>query len=345
MTASSTTTVAGVDTWSICWYLREGSSAQKAIEAMATQPGPQSMLIPKHEDIAGHRVGWFPAQRMLFAEGHPSPEGLCSPHGLSEALTEVSEALCDRGIIPPAFRRSPEGGFNLHGGVPAPASQRHMMGVGFGGIRRLDSTVDLHLDDPAEGMAVLAGVAAVPVPRCKTQVVREVGGRRVETVYLRGSSGKKVLGRWYDKGVESGLAPRGTIIRPEDQRRYPKAARLDVEAVASSTYVRDAFVRRFEPLWRASKGVKVATATELAVKIKQLVDEGELTPGEGIRVAGFLLLEQAECNPQKRATRYRTRRLCADAGLVLADGVNDEVEVELADIIERALDSQVWGMG
>lgn len=303
------------------------------------------MLIPKTEDIAGHRVGWFPGQKLLFAEGHPSKDGLCSPYGLLEALQGVSEALCDRGIIPPIYRRVPEAGFNLFGGVPAPASAGELRGTGFGGIRRLDSTVDLHLEQAAEGMAVLAGVAAVPIPRAKTQIVREVGGRRVETVYFRGSSGKRVLARWYDKGVESGLAPRGRMIRPEDQRRYPKSARLDVEAVAGSTYVRDAFVRRFEPLWRASKGVKVATATELAVKIKQLVEEGVLKPGEAIRVAGFLLMEQADCNPQTRSTRYRTRTLCAEAGLALADGVTDEVEVELAEIIERALDSEVWGCG
>jgi hypothetical protein len=282
---------------------------------------------------------------MLFAEGHPSPEGLCSPYGLSEALASVSEGLCDRGIIPPAFRRSPEGGFNMHGGVPSSASQGHNLGVGFGGIRRLDSTVDLHLDSSAEGLAVLAGVAAVPIPRSKTQVVREVGGRRVETVYFRGSSGKRVLGRWYDKGVESGRAARGLLVRPEDQRRYPKQARLDVEAVAASTYVRDSFVRRFEPLWRASKGVMVATATDLAVRINELVEEGVMTSGEAVRAAGFLLLEQADCNPQKKRTRYRTRRMCADKGLVLADGVTDEVEIELGAIIEKALDGEVWGCG
>jgi hypothetical protein len=334
-------TVGGVDTWSVCWYLREGSSAEKAISHLATEPGPRSKLIP--EKVAGHRVGWFPGTRMLFAEGHPSQEGLCSAYGLSEALQEVSAALCDRGIIPPLYRRVPEAGFNLLGGVPIPAKAGGLQGTGFGGIRRLDSTVDLHLDSGAEGLAVLAGVAAVPVPRSKTQVVREVGGRRVETVYFRGSSGKRVLGRWYDKGVESGRSARGLHVRPEDQRRYPKAARLSVEAVAGSSYVRDSFVRRFEPLWRASKGVMVAKATDLAVRINELVEEGELTPAEGVRVAGFLLLEQANCNPQGRRTRYRTRRLCADNGLVLADGVTEEVEVELAAVIEKALDGGVWG--
>ena len=300
------------------------------------------------DQVAGHRVGWFPGSRLLFAEGHPDPDGLCRADRLPEALDRVTEGLCDIGLIPPAFRVAPQGGLlgiRLDGTPEIKAGLGAMHGGGFGGIRRMDSTVDLKLETGREGLALLAGVAAVPVPRTKTEIVREVGGRRVETVYFRGSSGKRVLGRWYDKGVESGTAQRGRLIRPEDQRRYPKATRLDVEAVANSTFVRDSFVRRFEPLWRASMGVKVATATELAIRINELVEEGKLTPGEAVRAAGFLLLEQADCNPQKQRTRYRTRRLCADSGLVLADGVTEDVEVELDAYIERALDAGVWGCG
>lgn len=303
------------------------------MQSMATERAPRSLLLP--EEVEGHRVGWFPGTRMLFAEGKPTPGMLCPSDDLPAALQRVSEALGDRGILPPAFPlRS----------LVGPGFVRHERGgVGFGGVRRLDSTLDISFRDPAEGLAVLAGVAALPLPRMKTQVIREVGGRRVETVYFRGTSGKRVLGRWYDKGFESGNFGRGLRIRPEDQRRFPKEARLDVESIAGSGYVRDAFVRRFEPLWRASKGVKVAGSIELANRLRELVEEGELSPAEAKSMAGYLVLEQAEANLQSRATRYRDRARCRDHGLVLADGVLDEVEVDLGEVLEQALDSECWG--
>ncbi len=329
---------AGVDTWSVCWYLREGSRPHRVIEALATERGPRSRLVPGK--VAGHRVGWFPASRMLFAEGHPRPDGLAGADDLPLALELVSEGLADLGLHPPDRRLTSiavptnEG---LHTPLPV------MGGSGFGGIRRLDSTVDLAFEKPAEGLAALAGVAALPLPRMKTQVIREVGGSRVETVDFRGSSGKRVLGRWYDKGVESGLAGRGRHVRPEDQRRYPKEARLDVEAVASSSYIRDAFVRRFEPLWRASKGVKVAGVIELAQRLGELVDEGELSAGQAKAIAGYLVLESADAYRQSRPQRYRDRAAARNHGLVLADGVLDEVDIDLGEIMERAMDSAAWG--
>lgn len=324
---------AGVDTWSVCWYLRDGSAGHRAMESLATERAARSRLLP--EEVAGHRVGWFPGSRMLFAEGRPE-EGLCASERLPEALERISEGLQDRGILAPSYPLRPVLG-------PGLDSRPVLGGSGFGGVRRLDSTVDVAFDDPAEGLAVLAGVAALPLPRMKTQVLREVGGSRVETVYFRGSSGKRVLGRWYDKGIEAGTAKRGMLVRPEDQRRFPKEARLDVESIATSSYVRDAFVRRFEPLWRASKGVKVAGSIELARRLKELVEDGELSASEAKAMAGHLLLEQADANLQSRATRFRDRAKCRDHGLVLADGVLDEVEVDLGDVLEHALDTSVWG--
>jgi hypothetical protein len=244
--------------------------------------------------------------------------------------------LADLGILPPVqdYRSVMGGDMKLH-----PKTR----GFGFGGVRRLDATVDLGFDVASEGLATLAGVAALPLPRVKTQVMREVGGRRVETVYLRGSSGKTVLGRWYDKGVESGASARGMLIRPEYQGRFAKEARLPVDVVAQGSFVRDAFVKRFEPLWRAAKGIKVGSSKELALRLLELQDEGHITPAEAKAMAGHLLLEQADAQRQSRATRYRDRARCRDHGLVLADGVVDEVEIDLGEVIERALDSSAWG--
>ena len=327
---------AGVDTWSVCWYLGVDSPAQKAMEALASDPAKRSFLLP--EAVHGHRVGWFPGTRLLFAEGHPGGEdGLCAGHKLPDALQRVSEGLRDRGILPPRFPLRPR--FDARNRAIKEG------GVGFAGLRRLDSTVDLCFETAAEGLAALSGVAAVPVPRMKTEFVREVGGSRMETVYFSGTSGKRKLGRWYDKGNETGAERRGLWLRAEDQRRYQKETRLCVEQVASGSFVRDQFVQRFEPLWRASKGVRVGSPVELAQRIGELVDDGVLTPRQAVDVAGWLLLEQAGENRQARSTWFRKRRRCADLGLVVADGTVDPVDVDLAEIIERALDSSSWGEG
>ncbi len=327
---------AGVDTWSVCWYLGVDSPGAKAMDRLATVRAARSKLI--EESVEGHRVGWFPGTRMLFAEGHPGGEGaLCSADRLPAALERVSAGLRDRGVLPAAYPLLPR-----YDRDNRPVSAG---GSGFGGVRRLDSTVDLHFDRAVDGLAALSGVAALPLPRVKTQIIREVGGRRVETVYFRGSSGKRVLGRWYDKGVESGSTKRGLHVRPEDQRRFPKEARLSLEAFASGTYVRDAFVRRFEPLWRAAKGVKVAGPTEIAVRLGEMVDEGVITATEAVRIAGHVQLDAAGIASSicKRSTYMRHRAEARDHGLVLADGVLDEVEVDLGQVLEQALDSECWG--
>ncbi len=323
---------AGVDTWSVCWYLEPDSKSWRAMQALATVPAPRSRLL--EDPVADHRVGWFPGTGLLFAEGHPSAFGLAQVSELPGALDRISADLVDYGILPPTHRLQTVG----TAGCPRPKG-----GVGFGGVRRLDSTVDLSFTDPFQGLATLAGVAALPLPRVKTQVFRESGGRRVETVSFFGPSGRSLLGRWYDKGVESNESPRGTHVRPEDQRRFSKNARPSVEALASSTFVRDAFVRRFEPLWRASKGVKVAGPVELAKRLGELQDEGVITPSEATRAAGYLLLDSADAFRQSRAQAFRNRALVRNHGLVLADGVLDEVDIDLHHVLERALDSEAWG--
>lgn len=324
---------AGVDTWSLCWYLSDESAPCKAIEELATEPAARSKLLP--DEVAGHRVGWFPGSRMLFAEGHPGGDGLCKGSDLEPAFSALLEGLRDRGVMPESRtvtlpRKLYDGGRLHHG-------------IGFGGVRRLDSTVDLAFQDPLEGLAVLGGVAALPMPRMKTKLMREAGGRRVETVWFHGHGGKRVLGRWYDKGIESGGAARGNWVRPEDQRRYSVGSRLPLEAVASASFVRDAFVKRFEPLWKAAKGVTVGGAIKLAEKLGQLQEEGVITAGEAKRIAGHLLLDTADAHRQARSTVLGDRAAARKLGLVLADGVVDEVEVELDQVIERALDSSAWG--
>lgn len=329
---------AGIDTWSPCWYVTDDGPACRAMQALATRPAKRGMLVD--EEVDGHRVGWFPDSRLVYAEGHPEPGGLAKSHDLPAALSRLEEAMEDRGIElrrERATRPMPRAVGGTH---------RHSDLNGFAGLRRLDATVDLSFDDPHLGLAVLTGVASLTLPRIKTEVIREVGGPRVETVYMLGSSGKRVLGRWYDKGQESGEAPRGMLIRPEDQRRFGKDTRPTVEAIADSSYVRDQFTRRFEPLWLAAKGVKVAGAIDLTLKVAELEEEGKITSGQAKSVIGALMLEAAQANRQSKSQRYRDRALARKLGLVLSEtSPFGEVDVDIGQVIEQALESECWGQG
>ena len=139
------------------------------------------------------------------------------------------------------------------------------------------------------------------------------------------------------------MAKRGVWVRPEDQRRFTTETRPHLEDVAATGYVRDSFVKRFEPLWQSAKGVKVGGVLELARRLDELVQQGAISPTAAKRLAGHLVLDAAECQHQKRSTLMRDRAEARRHGLVLADGILDEVEVDLESVLERAMDSSAWG--
>jgi hypothetical protein len=334
--------IAGVDTWSPCWYVDRQSSAAEMLDALASTPATRGRLLP--DPVGGHRIGWNKAAGMLYAEGHPEADGLAPPDDLVERLRELEEQLLEYGVpLPPGTVHS--------GSVLAQTDDLD----GFGGVRRCDATVDLRVGSRAQGLAILAGAAAIATttPRAQGQVFYAKDGTgSVETVYLRGSSGVKVLGRWYDKGLESwGPGRRGERIRIEDQRRYPKGHRRDV-AELSSAYVRAKLQDRFLPMYRASKGVKVAGQVVLIDKLCELAESGQLRPAQAERLAGYLAVRrrgfsgrdwsQREREAYERLERDRKRSL-RELGLVEASGAIEEVEVDLHEVLELALDGAAWG--
>lgn len=329
-------TAAGVDTWSVCWYVGSDSTASRALSGLATLPGARSKLLPP-ESIRGYRVGWFPGVGLAFAEGHPSPDGLCPPRQLGQAFESLVEDLADLGLAVPRSRVRK--GWTRRSGTPVPD--------GFAGIRRLDLTADLAFSSASEGLAVLAGVAAMPLPRIATSLQRQPGGRAIETVYLKGPGGKRILARCYDKAVEQGqLAQRGTLIRPEDQRRFDGRVRPPVEAVGP-VLTRELFQRRFLPLWKATEGITVATAPELIGRVVDLHRNGKISPRQATSLLAHLAADSQGVSEDlwHRSTVYRRRGQCRELGLVLADGTIDEVEVDLHSVIEAALEAEDWYAG
>jgi hypothetical protein len=318
------TVTAGVDTWSPCWRLHEDSDAAAAIDQLATRPTRRGRLV--EEPIDGHRIMWFPSAGLLAAEGHPAGEGnLATPNVLPEALQRLTGALeASMGAQLPTARRF---AFSEHGHA---------------GIRRLDTAVNLAWDgESREGLALLAGLAAlVPPGKLQSVIRRQPGGRAYETVAWHGRRG--LVARAYDKGVEGNLAARGQLVRLEDQRRWPNNARREVEELTGD-YVRETWRRRFMPLWQATKGLKIVTTQKLAQELRAAVDEGRCSQGEAVGVAAQLLMESAGVRPLgHRQTRWRRATKARELGLVLADGVLQEQEFDVAEIMGAALDTDAW---
>ena len=314
-----------MDTWKPVWRIDPAGGAAAEMKSLATVPVPgRAWRLP--EAVAGHVVGWYPGAGVIFAEGHPAGgERLGAPSELVAAFDRLRLAL-EAAYVP----------------LPPGVAGEDWLGersAGFGGVGRLDATVNLRMGSSAEGAAVMAGVAALLGQAGLQELWRSRG--RLETVYLRASRGGRALGRWYDKGAEAGWAPVGELLRAEDQRRWPQAQRRMVGELHGG-YVRGLFHRRFVPLWKASKGVTVAGSMVVVSRLAEAVDAGDVTWREAERMCASILVEPLLASaraPVSRWTRQRARSLIARHGLVLADGVLEPVEVDLEDVLEACLEA------
>lgn len=314
---------AGIDTWSLAWRVREDDSAARAMRSLASVKIARGFAL--EESIAGHKIGWFPSANLIFAEGHPAGDRLGAAADLAPVALGIEEALHDYGIP-----------------VPLNVAPWDRSGsIGFAGVRRLDITADLRFPDPAQGLAALAGVGAMPLPRMKSAAWRGQRGH-LETVAFYGYTGKKMLGRWYDKGIESSSAPRGSLIRPEDQRRWGAGSRRGVEEL-TAPYVREKFQARFLPLWKATKGITVGGQSHIVCKLADLVAEDVITPRQATTLLGYCTFESNGLSVGKGSTTRRYRSQLRTHGLVLADEAMQEVEVDLHAVLECALESEAWG--
>lgn len=304
---------AGVDTWSICWYLDADSADHRAAEALATIPSSRSRIF--EEKIDGHAILWFPGSRMLAAEGHPGgEERLAAVTDLPEAAERLVDGLADLGL-----RGGPHG-------------------LRSAGVRRIDLTCDIERASVV-GTSILNCVAAVEPPgQIRSDVYRSKSGRAIETVAWRG--GRSTVGRVYDKGVErgNGRHRRGELIRFEDQRRFNRSTRPPIDALADG-YARYLFHRRFRALRAATRGVTVTTTEGAGQRIEQLVREGALTPAQGEKLLGAAILDGMGIEFGSRTTRWRRRKQLREGGLILADGVlEDGTELDLTDELEEVFD-------
>jgi hypothetical protein len=285
----------GVDTWRFARYLDDDRALRRAVAMM-----PQGRLVNR---LSEHAVGLLPGLRMLWIEGHPSVEGLADPTALEASqellLEELDLAGLDRGRD--------------------------------AGIARLDATVTLSCER-AEGLATLAGMASLDVPRMKPAVY----GKPAQTVYLQGERSSRVFARVYDKGVQTGLSAPGELVRFEDQRRFTKETRRAVTNVEPG----EDFERRFAAMARSAEGVRAMTVPVLSRELAERVNTGEMTSREGERLMGYVVLESAGAKRYPRSTQKRRRRELRDRGLVVADDFYEPVAVDLGETFEHVM--QAW---
>jgi hypothetical protein len=258
---------------------------------------------------------------MLAVEGHPGGDERLAPVADLPAITErLVVGLEDLGVRLPAGPASPDR-------------------AGFGGVRRIDLTADLERT-AVVGSSILNCVAAVEPPgQIRSDVYRSKSGRAIETVAWRG--GRRTVGRVYDKGIErgNGRHRRGELIRFEDQRRFDRGARPSVDAVVDG-YARYLFTARFAALRAATKGVTVTTMQGAGQRVERLVQEGQLTPAQGEKLLGQVVLDSMGIELGSRTTRWRRRKQLRAHGLILADGVlQDGQELDLSGELDEVFEA------
>lgn len=262
------------------------------------------------------RLFYFERSGLLRVEGHPAGVAgvLASPDDIPGYAEDVLQALAMIGVR-----------------VREPL-----------GVARCDGTVTLGFDDPAAGLATLAGVAAIVPPRMKVNTHR---GEAIETVYYETVTGRK-RARWYDSGLKHGTAARGLNIRAEDQRLYDRSSRrLDARKVTTAS-VRQAFEKRFVTLAKLTEGVTVTGVPGIITKLAGRVRAGRCTVSKAERAmaaAEFLRAGHGDIYPKR--TLARRRRELREEGLVVVEGELEPVDVDLGAVLEAALDRGVWGVG
>lgn len=301
---------AGVDTWSPCWYAEPGSPLARSLRALASQSSHRAWLLP--EPVAGHRIGWFPDSGLVFAEGPPAAQELAPAAGLPAALERLEGDLGDLGI---------------------PAAS-----LPCAGLRRLDVAADLWTDSAVEGLALLECVSAAAPGAGKLAAYR--AERCVESVLVKSAAGR-TLARLYDKGAQSGAAPRGHWLRLEAQWRFPRGARVDLGEV-DAALLRERFKRRFDPLWQAAGGFRLGGLEAVIERIAAAVASGQLRPSRARSVAGYLVLSSGGVPQGAKRTTSDLERECRELGLSVSLLQGAERRVDIATVLDECLAPEVW---
>lgn len=266
-------------------------------------------------NMGGLRAGYVPTYELLWVEGRPAQllgmgVGLLPPSGLPDATEAVRQQLATYGYT----------------------SAQQI------GVSRLDATVSIDFGRPADGWAVLRGMDVLDAPRRITRTYHD--GRRLQSVAKLTPKGQ-VMERIYDKGLECGVGAPGRLIRFEAQTRHKGDSRTTADWWTMER-VRETFEKRFSPMARAADGLHVGSEQTIRTVVRQLVDEGKLGATQARTILGYLAAESVGI-PASARTRRRQRAELRRLGLAHAlDGAEDDVDVDLAAVLEDVLTAEQW---
>ncbi len=209
-----------------------------------------------------------------------------------------------------------------------------------GRVRRLDLAAELRWSDPADGIAALDALADLTLPRVKVCEWRHEG--RTETIaYYTATKKKRLLHRIYDKGVQGGSDPAGTLLRFERQHRFNKASQTLAEEVAWQGDPEALWLDGFEDWAKAAEDLNVAGPDAAQRHLIEKVERGELQREKAERLIGSLAVARLRGEGWwrdlgKPHLGRRRRRELADHGLALAPSAKSQPDVPLGEAI-RAL--------
>ena len=135
--------------------------------------------------------------------------------------------------------------------------------------------------------------------------------------------------------------PAGRWIRFEAQWRFPRAERPAPESLDAAE-LRARFARRFEPLWQAAGGLRLAPGAELAERIGEAVADGRLAPSRARTLAGYLLLGAAGVPQGARRTTCELERECRELGLCASLAAESDCSVDVATVLDECTAPEVW---
>jgi hypothetical protein len=199
-------------------------------------------------------------------------------------------------------------------------------------VGRIDLASDVLPTSADEGSALLRGGLAVDLPWLKAGAE---GLRResVESVYWR--TGRSIVLRLYDKGVESKTCPPGAHLRLERQIRFRKNREHTVHALVNGD-LRELYVGRYlRALLEVASDLHVCTVLGARRRLIALESDGAVSGRTAEQLAGFLTMRGAGLPDRTVRRRWAMLR---SLGIALAPGDGDQV-VPFHRYIRSAVDA------
>lgn len=199
---------------------------------------------------------------------------------------------------------------------------------------RLDVACDLSCSRD-DGLALLRVLRHAKPPRSKWMVYENARDRAPETVAFVTEKRGRILLRAYDKGLESGTAPRGELIRIERQQRLDKGRRRRPDAIDAG-YLGAVWASHLQGMSKSARQVTVGGATTLTQELAARVAEGTMSPARARSLLGAAyLLPELEKNLGDRTARRWAADLAAEGIMPIRDDLPDLSRIALPALLRE----------